>query len=110
MSNIVRVEEQALLAATVGKTTYTFATAPIKVRLTTTTGTTTAAGTEVSGGSYTSQTVTWNSASAADPSVITNNGALTYTGMPAATVTALELWDSAGTPIRRWFGALTASK
>jgi len=30
--------------------------------------------------------------------------------MPAATITAIELWDSAGTPARKWFGALTANK
>ena len=110
MSNMVRVEEKALLEASAGKTNYTNPTTPIKVRLTTAVGSTTAAGTEVTGGSYASQTVVWNAATSADPSVVTSNGALTYTSMPAATVTSLEIWDSAGTPIRRWFGNLTASK
>ena len=36
--------------------------------------------------------------------------ALTQTNMPAATITAIELWDSAGTPVRKWYGLLTASK
>jgi hypothetical protein len=30
--------------------------------------------------------------------------------MPAVTVVGVELWDSAGTPARKWWGALTASK
>jgi hypothetical protein len=30
--------------------------------------------------------------------------------MPACTVGGIELWDSAGTPVRRWFGLLSASK
>jgi hypothetical protein len=30
--------------------------------------------------------------------------------MPAATIVGVEEWDSAGTPVRRWFGALAANK
>jgi hypothetical protein len=30
--------------------------------------------------------------------------------MPAITVNGIELWDSAGTPVRRWFGSLTTPK
>jgi hypothetical protein len=30
--------------------------------------------------------------------------------MPACTVVAVDEWDSAGTPVRRWWGALTANK
>lgn len=30
--------------------------------------------------------------------------------MPAATVVGIEIWDSAGSPVRLWHGALTASK
>lgn len=30
--------------------------------------------------------------------------------MPACTVVAMEIWDSAGSPIRLWWGALTANK
>lgn len=107
---IVQVEAQHLLEASLGKTAYSNPTGAVKVALTSTTGTSTSAGTEVSGGSYARQTVTFNAATSATPTVCTNNGALTFTNMPAVTVTAVEVWDSAGTPIRRWFGALTASK
>ena len=42
--------------------------------------------------------------------VASNTGAVTFNSMPACTVTAVELWDSAGTPVRLWWGPLTASK
>lgn len=107
MTNVVQVESNHYLDASWGTANYTNPTASVKVALTTTTGTATSAGTEVSGGSYARQAVTMASASAGSN---TNSAGLTYTNMPAVTVTALENWDSAGTPIRRWFGALTASK
>ena len=82
-------------------------TGALKVRLMTANGSDSAAGTEVTGGSYASQTVTFGAASGGATS---NSGALTYTGMPACTVVGVESWDSAGTPIRWWHGALAASK
>lgn len=82
-------------------------TGALKVRLMTANGSDSAAGTEVTGGSYASQTVTFGAASGGATS---NSGALTYTGMPACTVVGVEIWDSAGTPIRWWHGALAASK
>jgi hypothetical protein len=110
MANIVRVEAQALLNASNAQATYTNPTSPLKLALTTTSPSTTAAGTKVSGGSYADQTIAYGAGSAADPPVATNSGTLTYSNMPAATVTSLDEYDSAGTPIRRWFGPLTASK
>jgi len=110
MSNVVQVECQALLDASNGTTAYTNPTAPVKLRLTTTAPTSTSAGTEVSGGSYAAQTVTYGAASAATPSLASNSGQLNYTNMPAATVVGADEFDSAGTPKRRWFGSLTASK
>lgn len=87
--------------------TPTRPTSPLKLRLTTTTGSDSAAGTEVSGGSYVSQTVAFTGAAAGSCS---NTALLSYTNMPACTVTACEVWDTAGTPVRLWYGALTASK
>jgi hypothetical protein len=107
MSNLVTVESNHLLDATWGTSAYTNPTATVKVRLTTTTGSASSAGTEVTGGSYAAQAVTMGAAAAAANA---NTGALTYTVMPACTVTAVEQWDGAGTSIRRWFGALSASK
>lgn len=107
MANLVTVEANALLEASSGKTAYTNPTTPIKVALVTVIGTASAAGTKVTGGSYADQTVTFAAASAGS---ISSNVALTYTNMPAATVVGIDEWDSAGTPVRRWFGALTANK
>jgi hypothetical protein len=107
MANLVTVEANALLGATSGQAAYVAPTAPVKVALVTATGTASAAGTEVTGGSYARQTITFAAAAGGS---ITSNVALTYTNMPACTVTGVDEWDSAGTPIRRWFGALSASK
>ena len=85
-------------------------TGPLKCRLMTANGSGSSAGTELgTGGGYTAAgsgigTVTWNAAAS---NAKTNSGALTLANMPAGSLTGLELWDSAGTPIRVWFGALT---
>jgi hypothetical protein len=39
-----------------------------------------------------------------------NNNITSWTNMPAATINGVEIWDSAGTPIRWWYGDLTAPK
>lgn len=79
-------------------------TTPLKVALVTANGTDGAAGTEVTGGSYARQ----NLAVAAAVNGATSNSAdLVWTGMPAATVVGVEVWDDAGTPVRLWYGALT---
>jgi hypothetical protein len=107
MANLVTVEANKILDGSSGGTAYVNPTTPIKVALVSVTGTATAAGTEVIGGSYVRQTITFAAASAGANA---SNVALTYTNMPALTVTGVDEWDSAGTPIRRWFGALSASK
>jgi hypothetical protein len=107
MGALVQVEADALLDASSGTTTYTNPTTPIKVRLNTAVGSSTAAGTQVTGGSYAAQTLTMSAASAESN---TSSGALTYTSMPAVTVTSVDEFDSAGTPIRRWWGSLTTPK
>jgi hypothetical protein len=85
---------------------------PIKVRLLTVTGTASAAGTEASGGSYAAQQIDTHMAAAtsANPSVGATNAILTYTNMPAATITGIDIFDNAGTPFRWWWGGLTANK
>jgi len=107
MANLVTVEANSLLQATSGQTAYVAPSSPIKVALVTATGTATAAGTEVSGGSYARQTITFAAASGGS---ISSNVALTYTNMPACTVTGVDEYDSTATPVRRWFGNLSASK
>lgn len=107
MAALVTVEANALLEASSGKTAYTNPTGAIKVDLLTATGSASAAGTSATGGGATKQTITFASASAGS---IASNVALTWTAVNAQTFTGVDEWDSAGSPIRRWWGALSASK
>jgi hypothetical protein len=82
-------------------------TTPLKVALVTANGSDSAAGTEVTGGSYARQSLTV----AASVSGATSNSAdVVFTGMPVATVVGVEVWDSAGTPVRLWYGPLASSR
>ena len=108
MANIVQVEANNLLNGSLGTgTAFSAPTTPMKLALDTANGTATAAGTEVTGGSYARQTITFSAASAGATS---NSAQINFTSMPAATVTGVEVYDSAATPVRKWFGALTTSK
>lgn len=87
--------------------TSTAPTTPVKVALVTANGSDTAAGTEVTGGGYARQSL---SVGASVSGATSNSADLVFTNMPAATVVGVEVWDSAGTPVRLWYGALTASR
>ena len=87
--------------------TPTRPTAPLKVALVTANGDDATAGTEVTGGSYTRQDL---SVAAAVNGATSNSADLVWTGMPAATVVGVEIWDSAGSPVRLWYGPLSASR
>lgn len=104
--NLPDTAEVALLDHLHGVATLTIAT-PLKCRLMTAAGSDGSAGTEVTGGSYASQTITFSAASAGATS---NSGALSYTLMPACTVVGVEIWDSSGTPKRLWYLPLSSSK
>lgn len=111
---LTQATANSLANASMGGTAFTAPTAPIKVRLTTTIGTATAAGTEVvnSGGStYASQTLTITAATGATAG--SNSAALTYANMPtigSPGVQGVDIFDSAGTPVRHWTGALVVAK
>lgn len=107
MPALVTAEANRLLDASLGVATYTAPTGSMKLALATSASSASAAGTEVSGGSYARQNITFGSASAGSSS---NTGTVTFTNMPAATVTHVDIYDSNGTPRRAWFGALSASK
>lgn len=109
MAALVQVEATALLNASFGKVTYTAPTTPMMLRLMTANGSATSAGTAVTGGSYAAQNLT-TALGTASAGSITTTGVVTYTLMPAVTVVGVEVWDSAGTPVRKWFGALTSSQ
>lgn len=103
-------EANKYLEALVGKTTYTATVAPIKVKLCTAVGSDAAAGTEVTGGGYTAggqAVTTWNAASSRQ---ITNNTVVSYTNMPVATVTSVDATDSTGSPVRKFYGTLSAPR
>jgi hypothetical protein len=109
MANIVQVECNNMLNASLGIASYTATTTPIKLRLLSANGSATSAGTAVTGGSYADLSLATLMTTSTTGSS-SNNAALNFTNMPAITVTGVEIWDSAGTPVRKWFGALTASK
>jgi hypothetical protein len=74
-------------------------------------GSDSANGTELgTSGGYTALGATITFGSAAASGSISNTVAVTWTNMPATTVVGLEIWDSTGTPVRIWWGALAASK
>lgn len=104
--NLPDTIENELLDALVGTSTYSI-TGATKLRLMTANGNDASAGTEVTGGSYTPQTIAFTSAASG---AIENNGALSFTGMPACTVVGIEIYDSAGTAKRLLYGALTSSR
>lgn len=104
--NLPDLIENQLLDALVGTTPYTVTT-PIKLALVTANGSDSAAGTEVTGGSYARQTIAFDAAASGE---IENNAAISFTGMPACTVVGIEFYDNAGSPKRLAYGALTVSR
>lgn len=91
--------------------TTTAPTLPLKVRLMTANGSDSTPGTEVvnaGGSTYTAQSVTVGAATGTTQA--TNTADVVFTNMPAATIVGIEIWDSAGTPFRWWWGPATASK
>jgi hypothetical protein len=111
VSNLDQTFSNKLLDASCGGS-FTPPTTPLTCRLMTANGTNTSNGTELAtSGGYTSgtgaPTVTFAAASGGSKA---SNAAVTVTNMPATTVNGVELWDSEGSPIRLWWGPLTAAK
>lgn len=88
-----------------GQAAPTRPTSPLTVALLTAAGSDSAAGTEVVGGSYARQNVTL---SAAAGGATSNTNLISFTNMPAATVTSLAIYENGGGRI--WHGTLTAPK
>jgi hypothetical protein len=105
--NLSNTAENLTLDWILGVGTPTRPTTPLQVALVTANGSDTAAGTEVTGGSYARQDL---AVAAAVAGATSNSADLVFTGMPAATVVGVEIWDSTGTPVRLWYGPLTASR
>lgn len=113
MSSATDTEENDILKARFGGATPTQP-ATWYVALTTTTPTDSAAGTEVTGGSYARVAVTNNTTNFPAPTtgVVSNGTAITFPAPTAnwGTVTHFELWDAASAGTRRYWGALTTSR
>ena len=97
-----------LLAAILTNTAYTTVTAT-KIRLGTNTPTATSAMTELGGGTgYTTggSSITWNAVSAAATS---NSNTISWTNSGSTwTLVGLEIWDTAGSPLRHLWGTWTS--
>lgn len=106
MASLTTTEANRLLDASFGTAAYTAPTTPMKVALATTPSSAAAAGIEVSGGSYIRQTIAFTAAS----SGAGNTATITFTNMPACTVTHVDIYDSNGTPRRCWWGVLSSPK
>ena len=101
------VEANKLLDATFSKADYVGANTGSQLRLCTAAPTDAAAGTLVAGGSYAHQALPFGTSASARS--IANSGAASFTGMPAATVTHVDIYDSTGTD-RKAYGALTTPR
>jgi hypothetical protein len=100
--------------ATLDGTSFLAPTSPLKLQLDTTVGSETTDGTQLaaSGGYVTGgatmgsnpfSTPTYSAGAASN----SNANTVTWTNMPAAMINGIEIWDSAATPLRWWWGALT---
>ncbi|MEV8610311.1 hypothetical protein AB0383_20690 [Amycolatopsis sp. NPDC051373] len=107
-SGLVTTESDRLVNASLGVVAYTAPTTPMKLSIHSTTSSASAVGTEASGGSYARQSLAFTTASGGTG--VSNTGVVSFTNMPAGTWLNANIWDSAGTPRREWFGDLTASK
>lgn len=83
---------------------------PLKLRLLTALGTDSTPGTEATGGGYAPQTITLGAATGTNPTLSSNTNLIHYDNMAASTIVGAEIWDSAGTPIRWFHGALGTSR
>ena len=110
MPATANAEAARLCDASFGKAAYTAPTTPMMLALMTANGSQSAAGTEATGGSYARKNLTTATPANSTNGVLTSNAQIDFTNMPASTITGIEVYDSAGSPRRAWFGPLTANK
>jgi hypothetical protein len=113
MAAVVQTQANKILDTTLGTSAPTLFTGAAKVRLTSTAPTATAAGTELTGTGYTTGGVSLSgntfAAASAGSTTGPHTSALTFTNGSGGTwsIAGVEIWDSAGTPLRWWFGTFT---
>lgn len=111
--NLTDAAEARVLNWLTGNTT-TAPVGPLMARLMVTNGSDASPGVEVTnagGSTYAAQPVTFTAASAGVPA--SNSADLVFSNMPAIGspgVQGVEIWDSAGTPFRWWWGPVTLAK
>lgn len=107
MGAIDQTDANNIINAQLRNVAYTTV-AATKIRLGTTAPTATSNMTELGGGSgYTTggSTITWNAASAGATS---NAGSVSWTNSGSTwSIVGLEIWDTAGTPLRHLYGSWT---
>jgi hypothetical protein len=83
----------------------------LKLRLMTANGNDASAGTELgTSGGYTAGGATVVFGTAASAGSISTTADVSWTNMPVATIVGVEIWDTAGTPLRLAYGPLSANK
>jgi len=111
--NLTDAAEARVVNWLTGNTT-TAPTLPLMVRLMTANGSDSTPGTEVTnagGSAYAPQAATFSVASSGVPA--SNSADIVFTNMPAiggSGIVGVEIWDSAATPFRWWWGAVTLAK
>lgn len=106
MADMTDYLKNALRDAVLRNTAYTSPTT-VYAALFTTATTDAGGGTEVTGGSYARQAITWTTGSAG---ACDNTAAVSFTGMPAATVTHFAIFDALTSGNMLLHDALTSSK
>ncbi len=104
--NLTNYLENKLIDHFLGTTSYTMPT-DVYVGLFTVAPGEAGGGTEVTGGSYARQIVTFGSASGGATS---NDGNVDFTGMPSATVVAIGIFDNLTSGNMLLYGTLTTNK
>jgi len=109
MAALTTIQAAALLKASLGVATLTAFSGSAKIRLTTTAPTATTAGTELSGSGYTAggTAVSFNTTSSNSTTGPTSTISWTNASGSTWSIVGIEIWDSAGTPVRWWFGTWT---
>ena len=109
MTNLAGSAATYLLNVSLGTVTWTGTNAPVPpmfLHLTSNAPTAGSAGTVISGSGYTAASILFHAASGgATTGPTAGQGAISWTnGGGAWTITGAEIWDSAGTPVRGWWG------
>ncbi|MEU4590000.1 phage tail fiber protein [Micromonospora aurantiaca (nom. illeg.)] len=109
MPAIVQAQANKILDLTLGTSSPTMFTGAAKVRLTTTAPSATAAGTELTGTGYTAggSTISFSAASAGATTGPTSTLQWTNSSGSSWSIVGVEIWDSAGTALRWWYGTFT---